>query len=111
MFKQILAKKAYLPALLNMGHLCFIRNDCKAALGYYQRASAIDPKNPHVLLAIARADQDLKNYDDMRQKYDQLKELDPKLAEQYSSLGTKSATGSRATDIGTKRLKVLWETK
>jgi tetratricopeptide (TPR) repeat protein len=109
LFKQILAKKAYLPALLNMGHLCFIRNDFDGALGYYQQASAIDPKNPHALLAIAKVDQELKNYDDMKQKYDQLRELDPTLATQYAYLSTPSDTGSRATDIGTERRRVLWE--
>jgi tetratricopeptide (TPR) repeat protein len=109
LFKQILAKKAYLPALLNIGHLCFIRNDFNGALGYYQQASAIDPKNPHALLSIAKADQELKNYDDMKQKYDQLRELDPTLATQYAYLSTASDTGSRATDIGTERRRVLWE--
>jgi tetratricopeptide (TPR) repeat protein len=108
-FKQILAMKTYLPALLNLGNLCFMRNDCKAALDCYQQASKLAPSNPHVLLAIAKACRDLKDYAGSKKAYDELKALDPKLAGQFPSLGAGTEKGSRASDIETSRRMVLWE--
>jgi tetratricopeptide (TPR) repeat protein len=108
-FKRVLAVRAYLPAILNLGNLYFIRNDSKAALAAYQRAYEMDPGNPHVLLAIARTSQDLRDYPATKKAYDQLKELDPNLAAQYAYLGAGSETGARASDIGTQRRSVLWE--
>jgi tetratricopeptide (TPR) repeat protein len=108
-FKQALQQKPFLPAVLNLGNLYFIQNQWKQALQYYQQALGMDPKNPHVILAIAKADQQLSKFDDMRQKYDQLKTLDPVLADQYAYLGQGSASGARAADIATQRREVLWE--
>jgi hypothetical protein len=110
MFKQILGKKPYLPAMLNLGNLYFIQNQWKDAQTFYQRAGVLDPDNPHVLLAIAKVDQQLKNYDEMKRNYQKLKDLDPGLAQKYAYLGGGTETGSRAADIGNERLTVLWET-
>ena len=111
MFKEILKKKSYLPAMLNLGNLYFIQSKWKEALGFYQMASDFDPNSPHVLLAIAKADQELKNYDEMKQKYQKLKDLDPSLAAQYAYLGEGTDTGARAEDIAIERQAVLWETE
>ena len=108
-FKQILTKKEYLPALLNIGNLYFIQDRWKDALQYYQQALDIDPGSPHVILAIAKTDQQLANFDDLKARYDQLKKLDPNLAEQYAYLGAGTESGGRASDIATERRNVLWE--
>lgn len=108
-FKQALAQRPYLPAILNLGNLYFIQDKWKQSMQYYQQALDIDPQNSHALLAIAKADQQLSNFDDLKQKYDQLKQLDPKLASEYAYLGEGASTGGRATDIATQRRTVLWE--
>jgi tetratricopeptide (TPR) repeat protein len=111
MFKEILTKRPYLPAMLNLGNLYFIQNKWQDAQLFYQQANGLDPDNPHVLLAVAKVDQQLKNYDEMNQKYQKLKELDPSLAEKYAYLGEGNQTGSRAADVANERLAVLWETQ
>ena len=111
MFKEILKKKPYLPAMLNLGNLYFIQSNWKDALSYYHQASDFDPNNPRVLLAIAKVDQQLKNYGEMRQNYQKLKDLDPSLADRYAYLGEGTDLGARAADVGTERLTVLWETE
>lgn len=45
----------------------------------------------------------------MKLKYNQAKQIDPELAEQFAYLGGGAETGSRATDIGTERGAVIWE--
>ncbi len=108
-FRRALEQEPFLPAILNLGNLYFIQDQWKNALKYYQQALGIDGKNPRVLLAIAKADQQLSMFDDMRQKYDQLKTLDPELAGEFASLGEGSAAGGRASDIATERRNVVWE--
>ncbi len=40
--RQVLAQKAYLPSLLNLGNLYFQKADSRNALGCYQQASQLD---------------------------------------------------------------------
>jgi len=108
-FRAALAVREYLPAILNLGNLYFIREDWQKSLAYYQRALIKDPNSCHVLLAIAKTDQQLGKTDDMMQKYNQVKKIDPGLAEQFAYLSGGAETGSRATDVGTERSAVIWE--
>ncbi len=109
-FKQVIARKEYLPAVLNLGHLYYSKKDWKNALAFYQKAGKADPKNPHTLLALARVNQELQNYADAKNSYERLKELDPALASQFAYLGEPKGTGTRAADIESQRAAVIWET-
>ena len=112
LFRKVLAKKSYMPAILNMGNLLFSQGDWTNALSYFNQAAEIDPRNGRVLLNLARTNQELQNYDDARASFEKLKKVDPTLAAQYAYLGTGSAdTGSRAADVATERGSVLWETE
>ena len=109
-FRKMLAAKSYMPAILNMGNLLFTQGDWKGSLQYFDQASEIDPKNDHVLLNLAKANQELQNYDEAKKDYDQLKRLNPNLAAQYAYLGGGGADqGSRAADVATERSAVIWE--
>ena len=109
MFKQVLTKKAFLPSLLNLGHLYFQQDRWQDALTCYAQANEMDPSNPHTLLALARADTELKNYADARANYEKLKGINPDLAAQFAYLGQAEETGARASDIASERRVVLWE--
>src|SRR5208282_92420 len=109
LFKQVLARKPYLPTLLNMGHLYFTQANWKGALDYYQQAAELDPGNPHTLLALARVNQELQNYDNARASYEKLKAISPDLASQFAYLGVGKEGGSRAADVASERKVVLWE--
>ncbi len=108
-FKQALAKKPYLPTILNLGHLYFTRGDWKNALTFYRQADEMDPSNAHIVLALARVSQEMRNFDDAKLNYEKLKKMDPTLAEQFAFLGEGKETGSRATDVETERKTILWE--
>jgi tetratricopeptide (TPR) repeat protein len=110
LFRKVLASKSYMPAILNMGNLLFTQGDWKGSLQYFNQAAELDPKNDHVLLSLAKANQELQNYDDAKKNYDRLKGLNPGLAAQYAYLGGGGADqGSRATDVATERSSVIWE--
>ena len=110
-FTQLLKKKSnYLPALLNLGNLAYLDQDWLNAQKYYQKASDLVPNNPHVLLAVARVNQQLENYGNVKRSYAKLAKIDPLLAQQYSYLALGSQAGSaRAADIQTEQRQVLWE--
>ena len=107
--KAILAKRQYLPALLNLGNIYFRNGAWKEALDYYQKASAIYPESPHVLLAVARTQLELSHYQAAAEKYTKLKKLDPALADQFAYLGSPSESGKRAADAHQEQQQVIWE--
>lgn len=109
-FKQILARKQYLPAILNLGHLYYLKKDWKNALAFYQQAGDVDPNNPHTLLALARVNQELQNYSDAKKSYERLKAINPEFASQSADLGEAKQSGARAAEVGSQGAAVIWET-
>jgi hypothetical protein len=109
-FKEVVASKHDLSALLNLGHLYFAKKDWNGALGLYQQASELDPGNSKILLALARVNLELKQYDDAKKNYEQLKTQDPGLASQFAYLGEGADSGTRAANIESERGVIIWET-
>jgi tetratricopeptide (TPR) repeat protein len=108
-FEMIINNTEYLPALINMGNISFLKKDIKEALEYYQRASAKDPDNPKVLLSVARCSHELENYGLVRNSYDKLKLIDPDLAEQFAYLALRGEEASRAAEINEVMEVVVWD--
>lgn len=110
-FSEILTrKKDYLPAILNLGNLAYLAQDWMRAQKYYQRASELAPENAHVLLAVARVNQQLENYGNVKRSYAKLQSLDPALADQFAYLALGSQAGTtRAADVEAQMKEVLWE--
>jgi len=109
-FKKILEKnKSFIPALVNLGNICYLNNDMKNALKYYERAYKVAPKNPRVLLCIARTNHELENYGLVKETYSRLKELNPDLAYQFSYLDLRGEEAVRAAEISKVQEVVIWE--
>ncbi|UCB47293.1 MAG: hypothetical protein JSV25_07755 [Spirochaetota bacterium] len=109
-FKKILEKnKDFVPALVNLGNICYLDNDMKSALTYYEKASKLDPKNPRVLLCVARTNHELENYGLVKEAYSSLKRLNPDLAYQFSYLDLRGEEAVRAAEIGKVKEVVIWE--
>jgi tetratricopeptide (TPR) repeat protein len=108
-FDKLLTKEEYVPALLNTGNILYLCNHKNEALTYYNRAYAKDPKNPKVLLAVARANHDLENYGTVKELYSRLKESDPDLALQFAYLDLKGEEATRAADAAGVNGVVVWE--
>jgi hypothetical protein len=60
-------------------------------------------------LNLARANRELENYDEAKQCFDKLKQVDPNLAGQFAFLGQDKETGARAADVASQRRAVIWE--
>ncbi len=109
LFQEILTNTEYVPALINMGNLSFLKEYMKEALEYYERASDIEPDNPKVLLSIARTSHELENYGTVREAYGKLKLLDPELAERFAYLDLRGEEATRAAEINEVMEIVVWD--
>jgi tetratricopeptide (TPR) repeat protein len=108
-FQRILAKDAYVPALLNMGNILYLNDQREDALQYYNKAYATDPGNPKVLLAVARTNHDLENYYQVKKVYSELKARDPDLALRFAYLDMKGEEATRAAEVTGVKGVVVWE--
>jgi tetratricopeptide (TPR) repeat protein len=104
-----LAERDYVPALINMGSICYERGDLRKALGYYQRAYNREPNNARALLYIARVNHDLENYGEVRVAYDALEKLDPALAAQFGYLDLRGEEATRAANLSQAKELMFWE--
>lgn len=109
LFSEILTNTEYVPSLINIGNINFLNKYMKEALGYYQRASNVEPDNPKVLLSIARASHELENYGTVREAYEKLKLLDPELAERFSYLDLRGEKATRAAEMNEVLEVVVWD--
>jgi len=107
-FEKALEKEDYVPALINLGNLSFIKKDMQSALSYYQRAQKILPDNPNVLLSIARVNHEIENYATARQAYARLREVSPTLAARFAYLDLRGEEASRAAEAAGLKEVVVW---
>lgn len=108
-FKEALKAGKYVPALLNIGNLYYLKGDMERALDYYSQAQRQAPDNPKVLLAIARANHATENYGTAKAVYDRLKRIDSVLAAQFAYLDFRGEEASRAADVAQVKGVVIWE--
>ena len=108
-FKDILATDEYLPALVNLGNIYFVRGDMDTALSYYQRAYKKAPTNATVLLCVARANHAEENYASAKKAYDELKAQDPALAQRFAYLDLRGEEATRAADAAQLTGVVIWQ--
>jgi tetratricopeptide (TPR) repeat protein len=101
----------YVPALINLGNLAFLRPDMKTALAYYGRASKKESANAKALLGSARANHEQENYGAAQEAYTALKKVDPTLASQYAYLDLQGTEADQAAKAGNVIDKVEWEEK
>ena len=108
-FSKILEQMEYVPALVNLGNIYYLREEFKKALEYYNRAYREDPTNSKALLFIARVHHELENYGLTREMYSRLKEIDPNLALQFSYLDLKGEEAIRSAEISKVKGAIIWE--
>lgn len=100
------AKDGLLSAVVNLGNLAFIKDDLKGAYTYYQQAAKQSPDNPRLLVNIARVASAMGKLDEVTATLEQVRKLDPKIADQYASLAQVGSSGTRAAEVVT--VEVLW---
>jgi hypothetical protein len=105
-FQNILRRKEYWPALVNMGNLSLLQNNNSRALSYFQRASQLNPDGSSVLVGLARASSAVGDVSSCDAAYGRLQKLYPSIAKKYASLQSKPGDGSRASIL--EDIRVFW---
>ncbi len=102
-------KKEYVPALVNMGTVLYLRGAYRDALGYYERAQKKEPANALALLGIARANHAIENYGDAKSAYSALQKSDPALAQRFAYLDLRGEEAARAAELSQASSAAVWE--
>jgi tetratricopeptide (TPR) repeat protein len=108
-FKKVTVKSEYVPALVNLGNLAFLKGDMEGALTFFNRAYKKDSKYPGALLGIARASHEIENYATVKKSFGELRQVDPDLASRFAYLELKGEEATRAADILQVRDFIIWQ--
>jgi tetratricopeptide (TPR) repeat protein len=103
-FRGIIAKTEYAPALVNLANLLLAAERAGEALELYQRALRKNPKSAPALLGMALASTRLERFDQAQQQYARLKQADPALAEKYAFLEAGDADTARAAEAAAREV-------
>jgi tetratricopeptide (TPR) repeat protein len=108
-FRKAVARQEYLPALVNLGNVLYLKRDFPGAMGAFDRARKKEPKNPSVLLNIARILYEQEKYDSARQSYEALAAVDPQLAKENRYLALQGDATARAANAAAQKEKMIWQ--
>ncbi len=107
-FQKNLKIGEYVPSLLNLGNIYYVRKKVDSALAYFERAYKIEPKNSLAILALARCNHDTENYGLVKKLYAELSALNPDLAKKFAYLDLKGEEAARAVDTSKAKELVEW---
>ncbi|MCX7037845.1 MAG: hypothetical protein NT005_01715 [Spirochaetes bacterium] len=108
-FIKVLQQQEYLPALINIGNIRYLREDILGAQMYYMRAQKASPDNAKVLLGLARVSFDLGDGDATRSAFRRLKEIDPGLAGRFAYLDQRGDEARRSDDLEKVKGVMAWD--
>ena len=104
-----MSKSEYVPALLNLGNLAYLKGEFDTALGFYQRAYKQSPHSASALLAMARVNHEQQNYGSVKRYFQELRTVDPDLASDFAYLDLQGAEATRAAEASNVLNTVVWE--
>jgi len=108
-FQKLIVKTEYVPALVNLGNLSYLKGDYEKALVYYGRAYKQSPHSANVLLGMARANHEQQNYGSVKKYYQELQTVDPDTASRFAYLDLQGDESTRAAEVGQVTGTVVWE--
>jgi tetratricopeptide (TPR) repeat protein len=107
-FQKIIRSRPTANAYVNFGNLLYLDGDVSGALDQYEKAAALAPDNPTVLLSLAKAHHELQNYGFAERSYQQLAQLDPQLANQFRYLEFRGEEAARAAEAANVAGVMIW---
>lgn len=110
-FTRALGRGEYIPALVNLGNVYYLRKDLPKAQTAYERASREQPSNCAVLVNLTKIYHEQEKYELASAAFVRLRELDQAMAERYAYLGGVEALGTNTARAGVadQGLGVVWD--
>lgn len=106
-FTLATSRGTYVPAMINLGNVHYLRKNYAQAQAAYERASRADPRNCTALVCLAKVYREEEKYGEAKTSYDKLAALDPATAARYAYLGGASGDTGRASAVALGG-DVLW---
>ena len=97
----------YVPSIVNLGNIFFLKENFRQASSYYEKAYKLNSDSTDVLLALARTEFALEQYRKAQEYYDIAMMLDPDRAGKFTYITGGSTETGRASDVR-ERKAVLW---
>jgi tetratricopeptide (TPR) repeat protein len=108
-FNRVPGRDSYAPVLVNLGNIAYLKNDPAAAKKFYDKAFAKNPRDPSVLLNLAKLSYEQGQYDKTDSYYAMLKKQDASMAGKYAYLAMKGEGGTaRAAQSDAMKDQVAW---
>ena len=97
----------YLPALVNLGNVMYVKDDFGTAVIYFERALRTNEKYSPALLGLSKARYEAGDFDGASAAFKELQSVDFATAVRFSYLGSPSEDQQRA-GIENSRNQVIW---
>jgi len=107
-FKSVASNNQYVPALINLGNIYYLKDEMETALSYYKQALQKAPDNAVALLGVARASYELEDYQAVDNSLAKLESESPQMAAQFSYLGSGTGDVGRASQALEREVSV-WD--
>jgi tetratricopeptide (TPR) repeat protein len=108
-FRDVLAEETYVPALVNLGTIAWLRGQARESLELFARAQEEGGTSWTILLGLARACRELGLEDEALRYYAQLKGTNPEVAARYAYLATGASSEVRGSGPSVEREEVEWD--
>ncbi len=106
-FRAAIANREYLPSLVNLGNLYYLRDDLSNAFRMFERAFEVREDDPEVLISLARVHFDLEDYVPAAARYRQAEIIDPDLVQDFAYIVNENRDSARASAAQNRR-QILW---
>jgi tetratricopeptide (TPR) repeat protein len=109
--EKITGRNPFVPALVNLGNIYFLRSDYNRALNYYSLAARQKPADAAIQISLARVQFELERYDDARAAYRRAESEDPRLAARFSYIVSDTTGVARASAQDSKGAMIWNDTE
>ncbi len=107
-FRALASRYQYVPALINLGNIHYLKDEMETAVDYYRSALKKNPDNSVALLGVARASYELDDYEEVNASLARLESEAPEIASQFSYLGSGEGGVGRASRVIVNEISV-WD--
>lgn len=98
-FQKVVKKEEYVPALVNMANIAYLRGESKIAASLYDRALKRDSKNRLALMGAIRVRSELGDAATVKRLLESLRNVDPVAAASLSDIGSSSGRASSSDPV------------
>jgi len=109
-FRQITkGSRPYVPALINLGNICYLRDDLDGAMDYFQKAADRDAKSAAAYIGLAKINYELGQHAEVEQYCAKAEQINPAYLDKFSYLINRKISGSARASSALYKEVLPWE--